>query len=175
MRRGLQAAVAKMMAPRHPHATIDLIEFGIWLSNSNGTQKPARRDPTGCDASHDLTMFLATTSHLGCDLRLFGRNTRCLTPPRGMCTVPAMPTPKAAKEAQPDFETAMRDLEELVDRLEQGDLPLEESLAAFERGVMLTRACQTALKEAEQKVEILLKKAGEPVVEDFAADESKAG
>jgi exodeoxyribonuclease VII small subunit len=92
-----------------------------------------------------------------------------------MCTVPAMPTPKAAKEAQPDFESAMRDLEELVDRLEQGDLPLEESLAAFERGVMLTRACQTALKDAEQKVEILLKKAGEPVVEDFTADESKAG
>jgi exodeoxyribonuclease VII small subunit len=86
-----------------------------------------------------------------------------------------MPTPKAAKDAQPDFETAMRDLEELVERLEQGDLPLEESLAAFERGVMLTRACQTALKEAEQKVEILLRKAGEPVVEDFTPDESKAG
>lgn len=66
-----------------------------------------------------------------------------------------------------DFETAMRDLEELVERLEQGDLPLEESLAAFERGVILTRSCQTALKEAEQKVEILLKRAGEPSVEDF--------
>jgi exodeoxyribonuclease VII small subunit len=68
-----------------------------------------------------------------------------------------------------DFETAMRDLEELVERLERGDLPLEESLAAFERGVMLTRSCQTALKDAEQKVEILLKKAGEPAVEDFGA------
>ena len=54
----------------------------------------------------------------------------------------------------------MRDLEEIVERLEHGDLPLEESLAAFERGVLLTRSCQTALKEAEQKVEILLKKAG---------------
>ena len=86
-----------------------------------------------------------------------------------------MSTPKDAKEAPPDFETAMRDLEALVERLEQGDLPLEESLAAFERGVMLTRACQTALKEAELKVEILLKKAGEPVVEDFDPDESKAG
>jgi exodeoxyribonuclease VII small subunit len=85
-----------------------------------------------------------------------------------------MPTPKAAEEAQPDFETAMRDLEELVARLEQGDLPLEESLAAFERGVILTRACQTALKQAEQKVEILLKKAGGPAVEDFTPDESKA-
>ena len=67
----------------------------------------------------------------------------------------------------------MRDLEELVERLEQGDLPLEESLAAFERGVMLTRACQTALKEAEQKVEILLKKAGQPSVENFTADDPK--
>jgi exodeoxyribonuclease VII small subunit len=85
-----------------------------------------------------------------------------------------MPSVKAPKDAAPDFETAMRDLEELVERLEHGDLPLEESLAAFERGVMLTRACQSALKEAEQKVEILLKKAGEPAVEDFTPDESKS-
>ncbi len=70
-------------------------------------------------------------------------------------------------ESKIDFETAMHDLEELVERLEQGDLSLEESLAAFERGVMLTRSCQTALKEAEQKVEILLKRAGEPAVENF--------
>jgi exodeoxyribonuclease VII small subunit len=74
-----------------------------------------------------------------------------------------------------DFEAAMRDLEELVERLEHGDLPLEESIAAFERGVMLTRSCQTALKEAEQKVEILLKKAGEPQLEDFKPDETKPG
>jgi exodeoxyribonuclease VII small subunit len=77
--------------------------------------------------------------------------------------------PKEAPKV--DFETAMRDLEALVERLEQGDLPLEESLAAFERGVMLTRTCQAALKEAEQKVEILLKKAGEPAVEAFASDQ----
>jgi exodeoxyribonuclease VII small subunit len=86
-----------------------------------------------------------------------------------------MPTPKDATDAPPDFETAMRDLEELVERLEQGDLSLEESLAAFERGVMLTRACQTALKEAEQKVEILLKKGGEPAVEEFTPDDTKTG
>ena len=72
-----------------------------------------------------------------------------------------------------DFETAMRDLEELVDRLEQGDLPLEESLAAFERGVMLTRSCQHALKEAEQKVEILLKKSGTTSIEKFDADNAE--
>jgi exodeoxyribonuclease VII small subunit len=98
-----------------------------------------------------------------------------LTPPQRLCTVPIMPTPKAEKEALPEFETAMRDLEALVEQLEQGDLPLEESLAAFERGVMLTRACQTALKEAEQKVEILLKKAGESAIEDFTPDEAKDG
>jgi exodeoxyribonuclease VII small subunit len=86
-----------------------------------------------------------------------------------------MPTPKPVNEAPPDFESAMRDLEALVERLEQGDLPLEESLAAFERGVLLTRACQTALKEAEQKVEILLKKAGEAAVEEFTPEDSKAG
>ncbi|MEA3150151.1 MAG: exodeoxyribonuclease small subunit [Gammaproteobacteria bacterium] len=85
-----------------------------------------------------------------------------------------MATRNPKEEPKLDFETAMRDLEELVDRLEQGDLPLEESLSAFERGVMLTRSCQTALKEAEQKVEILLKKAGEPAIEDFDADEADA-
>jgi exodeoxyribonuclease VII small subunit len=84
-------------------------------------------------------------------------------------------TPAEPQEPKLDFETAMRDLEELVERLEQGDLPLEESLAAFERGVMLTRTCQTALKEAEQKVEILLKKAGQPAVENFDVDESGPG
>lgn len=70
-----------------------------------------------------------------------------------------------------DFENSMRELEALVERLEQGDLPLEEALKQFERGVALTRACQTALKSAEQKVEILMKAAsvdGAPDdVEDF--------
>lgn len=76
------------------------------------------------------------------------------------------------KDAPPaDFEVAMRDLEQLVQRLERGDMPLEESLAAFERGVMLTRACQAALKDAEHKVEILLKRAGAPSIEDFKPDD----
>jgi exodeoxyribonuclease VII small subunit len=81
---------------------------------------------------------------------------------------------KAENESRPpDFEAAMRDLEEIVERLEHGDLPLEESLAAFERGVMLTRSCQTALQEAEQKVEILLKKSGGAQVDNFNTDEAK--
>lgn len=83
-----------------------------------------------------------------------------------------MPTEKPPKNPTPGFELAMRELEQLVERLEQGELPLEESLAAFEKGVMLTRTCQAALKEAEQKVEILLKKAGQSSVENFAGDDS---
>lgn len=86
-----------------------------------------------------------------------------------------MTSRKADKDPAPvDFEAAMRDLEDIVERLERGDLPLEESLAAFERGVLLTRTCQTALKEAEQKVQILLKKAGEPAIENFDPEASAA-
>lgn len=66
----------------------------------------------------------------------------------------------------------MNELETLVSRLERGDLPLEESLAVFERGVSLTRNCQTALKAAEQKVEVLLKKAGAPSLETFDDEDS---
>ena len=62
----------------------------------------------------------------------------------------------------PDFERALGELESLVERLERGDLPLEEALRTFERGVELTRHCQTSLKAAQQKVEILLKRSGQP-------------
>ena len=55
------------------------------------------------------------------------------------------------------LERSLADLEALVERLESGDLSLEQALAEFERGVALTRLCQNALKDAEQKVEILLK------------------
>lgn len=51
-----------------------------------------------------------------------------------------------------DFEKALDELERLVSELEKGEMSLEQSLAQFERGVKLTRACQQALKDAEQKV-----------------------
>ncbi len=60
------------------------------------------------------------------------------------------------KNSQPDFEKALSELESLVDNLEKGELPLEETLKQFERGIELTRSCQKALKSAEQRVEILL-------------------
>ena len=54
-----------------------------------------------------------------------------------------------------DFETALAELETLVEQLESGELPLEESLKAFEKGIALTRQCQEALKSAELKVKEL--------------------
>jgi exodeoxyribonuclease VII small subunit len=69
------------------------------------------------------------------------------------------------------FEESLAELERLVERMEQGNLPLEESLKLFEHGVQLTRSCQKALKEAEQKVQILLEENGEPTLKPFT-DES---
>ncbi|MEO1895485.1 MAG: exodeoxyribonuclease VII small subunit, partial [Methylococcales bacterium] len=64
-------------------------------------------------------------------------------------------------------EETLAALELLVEQLEKGDLSLEESLKSFEQGVKLTRACQTALQEAEQKVQILLEKNGTEQLEKF--------
>ena len=59
-----------------------------------------------------------------------------------------------------DFEEALDQLEELVEDMENGDLTLEESLKAFEQGIKLTRECQTALSQAEQKVQMLVEENG---------------
>ncbi len=59
------------------------------------------------------------------------------------------------KSQTPDFETAMTELEELVAQIETGNLSLEESLKQFEQGIKLSRTCQKALTEAEQRVKIL--------------------
>ena len=75
----------------------------------------------------------------------------------------------------PDFEQALAELEALVARLERGDLPLDEALKTFERGVELTRHCQDSLKAAQQRVEILLKRNGRPEVEPFSVSESQDG
>jgi len=65
------------------------------------------------------------------------------------------------------FEDSLAELEQLVTLLEQGDISLEDSLKSFERGVNLTRTCQKALQEAEQKVQILLEKNGNLSLESF--------
>lgn len=65
------------------------------------------------------------------------------------------------------FEDSLAELEQLVTLLEQGDISLEESLQAFERGVNLTRICQKSLQEAEQKVQLLVEKNGTQTLEPF--------
>ena len=66
-----------------------------------------------------------------------------------------------------DFEKALSDLEQLVERMENGDFSLEESLQAFEQGIKLTRECQSMLAQAEQKVQVLIQGAGKITLEPF--------
>jgi len=67
-----------------------------------------------------------------------------------------------------NLEKSLGDLEALVEELENGDLPLDKAMEKFEEGIKLTRGCQAALKDAEQKVEILMKTAGgDETLEDF--------
>ena len=68
-----------------------------------------------------------------------------------------------ATTQQPEFnfEEALEELERLVSSMEEGELSLEDSMTAFEKGIKLTRECQSALQKAEQKVQILLNESGE--------------
>ena len=82
--------------------------------------------------------------------------------------MPKKTSKKTTKKTDiPNFEKAIAELEQLVERMEQGDVSLEQSLKDFERGVELTRACQEALKDAEQKVQILMEKSGQTTLADF--------
>jgi exodeoxyribonuclease VII small subunit len=72
--------------------------------------------------------------------------------------------------ANTDFEKSLKELESLVEKMEQGDLSLEDSLSHFERGVQLSRACQQALKTAEQKVAILMQKDGQEETTPFDSE-----
>lgn len=72
----------------------------------------------------------------------------------------------------PGFEQSLKELETLVEKMEQGELSLEDSLSHFERGVQLSRACQKALKEAEQKVEILMQKSGQDEITAFDSEDN---
>lgn len=73
-------------------------------------------------------------------------------------TMPKKQT-KSSKKA-PSFEKAMQELEDLVEQLDQGDVPLDDALKEFERGIELTRICQKSLQDAEQKVSKLISENG---------------
>ena len=64
------------------------------------------------------------------------------------------------------FEAALKQLEEIVQRLERGELPLEESLKLYEEGIRLSRLCHAKLEEAEGKIELLMKDARGDLVLD---------
>jgi exodeoxyribonuclease VII small subunit len=70
------------------------------------------------------------------------------------------------KTDEPTFEQALQQLEQIVQKLEKGELPLEESLALYEDGIRLSRLCHGKLEEAEGKIAMLMKDArGEPVLD----------
>jgi exodeoxyribonuclease VII small subunit len=70
-----------------------------------------------------------------------------------------------------NFEKALSELNQIVSQMEQGGLSLEESLKSFEKGVALTRRCQEALQDAEQKVHILMQNYGELTLDEYRTDE----
>lgn len=77
----------------------------------------------------------------------------------------------AKKSTLPDFESALSELEKIVEKMESGEQSLEEALASFQRGIELTRTCQQGLKEAEQRVEKLIADHGEVRIAPFHEDE----
>ena len=74
------------------------------------------------------------------------------------------------KKSPPAFEDLLGELETLVETMEKGELSLEESLRSFERGIELTRSCQQVLKDAEQKVQVLVGKDEDAQPESFRGD-----
>jgi len=75
--------------------------------------------------------------------------------------------PGTAPPQGESFEAALKQLEEIVQRLERGELPLEESLKLYEDGIRLSRLCHAKLEEAEGKIELLMKDAkGDLVLDD---------
>lgn len=71
---------------------------------------------------------------------------------------------------EPSFEETLKQLETIVTHLENGDLPLDEALNEFEKGVKLARAGQKQLKQAEQRIQILLSENSDAKLSDFLVD-----
>lgn len=81
----------------------------------------------------------------------------------------------AEQTAPVDFEQSLAQLEALVEKLENSEFTLEQSLKAFEQGVNLTRQCQKALTEAEQKVQLLVEQNGQSQAQNFANQDTFEG
>lgn len=80
----------------------------------------------------------------------------------------------AARKKKLDYEASVAELESLVERLEQGDVSLEESLKLYENGVLLSRDCQQALAAAEQKVQMLVEQSDQANLVDFEPNNNES-
>ncbi|WP_320819598.1 exodeoxyribonuclease VII small subunit [Thalassolituus sp.] len=76
-------------------------------------------------------------------------------------------------KAEFEFESALTELEQLVNHMESGELSLEDSLKAFEQGVNLTRQCQQSLAAAEQRVQLLIEQSGQSVGQPFVTGDER--
>jgi exodeoxyribonuclease VII small subunit len=74
------------------------------------------------------------------------------------------------EEAQITFEAGLQQLEAIVKEMEGGELPLERALELFERGMKLSESCRKQLEDAETRIEILTKRAGEMQAQPFRND-----
>ena len=79
-------------------------------------------------------------------------------------------TEAEGREPAASFEDALKELEEIVDALEKGEKPLEESLRLYERGVGTLRTCRDILKRAETRMRLLVEKDGKPVLTNAPHD-----
>lgn len=83
-----------------------------------------------------------------------------------------MATQNTQSESELDFENTLQQLEQIVSRLENGDLPLEDALQAFEQGIKLANAGQERLKQAEQRIQILLQKDTTSELSDYQNEQT---
>jgi exodeoxyribonuclease VII small subunit len=81
------------------------------------------------------------------------------------------PTPKPTPDTPPTFEAGLQELESIVKEMETGELQLERAITLFEQGMKLSEACRKQLEEAETRVEILTRRAGEIQPQPFKNNE----
>ena len=79
----------------------------------------------------------------------------------------------SSKRDAQSFESSMAEFERLVAKMEEGDMTLEQSLKSYERGMELSKSCQTALDKAEQRVQVLAQRDGEIKLEPFESDDDQ--
>jgi len=77
--------------------------------------------------------------------------------------------------AKEKFEDALEKLEEIVRKMESGEMPLDDALKSFEEGIKLIRFCSAKLEETERRVEMLLEKEGSLQIRRFQGDDSESG